>query len=170
MNQREAPIQPKRVGPAAGEAPADGRGSLAYLAALTLGLHYMWELGQARLYRNFEGVSFMRHAFRCSWSSLGDVLIAAIGYLVAALLTRDLWWALKGTWPGTATAAWLATGEAITIGVERWALDSGAWVYGPSMPTVLGIGLSPLLQWLLVPAATLLLFRRARYLRLRREI
>jgi len=166
----EAPIQAERTGRPAGDAAADGRRSLPYFAALTLGLHYMWELGQARLYRNFEGVSFMRHAFTCFRASLGDVLIAGIGYLLAALLSRDLWWPLKDKWPWTPAALWLATGEAITIAVERWALGSGASTYGRSMPTVLGLGLSPLLQWLIVPAVTLLLIRRARYVRLRREI
>jgi hypothetical protein len=35
----------------------------------------------------------------------------------------------------------------------------------PAMPLLFGIGLSPLLQWLCVPAATLLLVRRSSWVR-----
>ncbi len=39
---------------------------------------------------------------------------------------------------------------------------AGAWAYAEAMPRVLGIGLTPLLQWLIVPVAMLMLVRRAR--------
>lgn len=28
---------------------------------------------------------------------------------------------------------------------------AGAWSYAPKMPTLYGVGLSPLLQWLIIP-------------------
>ncbi len=38
----------------------------------------------------------------------------------------------------------------------------GAWAYAESMPRILGIGLTPLLQWLVVPVAMLILVRHVR--------
>jgi hypothetical protein len=38
----------------------------------------------------------------------------------------------------------------------------GSWEYAAAMPEVLGIGLSPLFQWLVVPGLALFLLRAAR--------
>ncbi len=35
----------------------------------------------------------------------------------------------------------------------------GAWAYAPEMPQILGIGLSPLLQWLVLPTLLVLILR-----------
>ena len=43
--------------------------------------------------------------------------------------------------------------------IELWALAKGWWTYGVSMPTILSIGLAPLLQWIIVALGTLVLFR-----------
>jgi len=37
--------------------------------------------------------------------------------------------------------------------------EANAWAYSARMPLVFGIGLAPLLQWLVVPVATLLIVR-----------
>jgi hypothetical protein len=37
-----------------------------------------------------------------------------------------------------------------------------AWSYAASMPLVAGIGLTPLMQWLIVPILMIVLFRRGR--------
>jgi hypothetical protein len=36
---------------------------------------------------------------------------------------------------------------------------AGNWAYVAAMPTIVGIGLSPLLQWIVVPGAMLLLWQ-----------
>ncbi|MCI0539425.1 MAG: hypothetical protein L0Z50_29805 [Verrucomicrobiales bacterium] len=36
------------------------------------------------------------------------------------------------------------------------------WAYTPSMPTVYGVGLSPIAQWLVIPSLLVLLLRRRR--------
>lgn len=43
--------------------------------------------------------------------------------------------------------------------IHRW----GRWSYGPSMPLLLGVGVSPLAQWVVVPVVMLWLAKR--YLR-----
>lgn len=54
------------------------------------------------------------------------------------------------------TPARTITGTLEWLNVYVWQ----RWAYSPDMPLVLGIGLTPLLQWLLVPVLTLWLTRR----------
>ena len=125
---------------------------------LTLFAHFAWELAQARLFANLSGMPFLRHALTCFRASLADVTIAAFAYGATGLLFRRPHWALRPNWLLPA-ALWVAIGLGITILIERWAIETGRWVYGPSMPVVFGVGLAPLLQWMIVPAVTLLIFR-----------
>ncbi|MGL1834438.1 hypothetical protein ACKVEX_12605 [Rhodocyclaceae bacterium SMB388] len=37
---------------------------------------------------------------------------------------------------------------------------AGSWAYVESMPTIVGIGVSPLLQWIVVPLTVIWLMRR----------
>ena len=54
-------------------------------------------------------------------------------------------------------AAAVALGLAYTVYSEHLNLARGAWAYSESMPTLpwLGTGLTPLAQWLLIPALSL---------------
>jgi hypothetical protein len=57
----------------------------------------------------------------------------------------------------------ITLGVLAMIGFERWALAAGRRAYASDMPLVFGVGLLPLLQWIVVPAVTLALVRvRAR--------
>jgi hypothetical protein len=70
-------------------------------------------------------------------------------------------------WPGT--HPW-AGGAIVVIGAIAFTAWSewynvyriGSWGYMASMPTILGIGLSPLLQWLVLPPAMLVAYRLRR--------
>lgn len=46
-----------------------------------------------------------------------------------------------------------------TVGIERWAIATGRWSYSDDMPVIFGVGVLPLLQWVLIPALSLLVFR-----------
>lgn len=128
------------------------------ISVVTVGLHYAWEMLQAPLFADFANVPVSRHAVVCLVASFGDLAIAAVAYLVTAAAFRDFYWALAQNWRWPAIL-WIVTGLSITIVGEIWATSSGRWSYGPSMPTVFGIGLSPLAQWVIVPPLTLLFFR-----------
>jgi len=55
----------------------------------------------------------------------------------------------------------VATGLVVTAALEMcnvYVLHR--WAYGVEMPRVFGVGITPLLQWLLLPPATLWLARR----------
>src|SRR6266581_791485 len=45
------------------------------------------------------------------------------------------------------------------IGFEVFALSTARWSYGATMPTLFGIGVLPLLQWLLLPITEVWLYR-----------
>jgi hypothetical protein len=60
----------------------------------------------------------------------------------------------------------IAYAVAIVAGISYTTLSEwlnvsvrGSWAYAPVMPQLFGIGLAPILQWLVVPAATLYMLR-----------
>lgn len=124
----------------------------------TVVFHYAWEMLQAPLFDVFAGLSFWEHAWPCFVAAVGDLLIAGIAYGATALLFRRPQWPFEPGWQWPAML-WFALGMLITIGYEHWALSVGRWGYTEAMPTLGGIGLSPILQWFAVPALTLLLAR-----------
>lgn len=123
----------------------------------TLTLHFAWEMLQAPAFADFAG-STWAGTVRCFTAALGDVLLASGAYAITALAFQRGPWPVRRGWilPG---ATWIALGILATVAFERWALSRGRWAYGPEMPLVLGIGLLPLLQWLIVPMLTLGLVR-----------
>lgn len=124
---------------------------------VTLTLHFVWEMLQAQAFVDFA-VSTWKGTVRCFGASLGDLLLATGAYVVTALLFRRLDWPIRRHWVLPA-ATWIGLGELATIAFERWAVARGRWAYGPEMPLVFGIGLLPLVQWIVVPALTLAIVR-----------
>ena len=95
---------------------------------------------------------------RCFLASAGDLLLASGAYAVTALVFWRPAWPIRPDWILPA-ATWIAIGVMATSAFERWALAPGRWAYGPDMPLVFGIGLLPLLQWIVVPVLTLAVLR-----------
>lgn len=125
---------------------------------LTLVGHYAWELGQAQFFGNHAGDPLGSYALHCFTASLGDLTIASVLYAVVALVFRRWSWPVEARTLGPATL-WLVAGLITTGAFEVGATASGRWTYARSMPTLLGVGLLPLLQWVIVPTLTLLLIR-----------
>ena len=90
--------------------------------------------------------------------TVGDVLIALACYLVACAATRDLAWPWQR--PGLGVAVAIMTGVTYTV-FSEWLNVSvrGSWTYTEAMPQISDIGLTPLLQWLLLPLVGLSLIR-----------
>lgn len=125
---------------------------------MTLMLHFTWEMLQAPAFVDFAS-SAWTGTLHCFVAALGDVILAAGAYLVTALAFQRPAWPVRPGWV-LPSATWIAVGMIATIAFERWALARGRWAYGPEMPVIAGIGLLPLLQWLIVPALTLVVTRR----------
>ena len=128
--------------------------------AATLLLHYAWEMLQAPWFDVFAGQSFWEHARPCLRAALGDLAIAVGAYVVTAILFRRTQWPFQTHWFWP-SVAWIILGLVATVAFEKWALSVGRWHYTDAMPTIAGIGVAPLLQWIIVPAATLAIVRLA---------
>lgn len=135
--------------------------TLRYLLFSLLG-HSAWEVLQLPLYTILKTGTLHEQIFAIAHCTVGDVMIAA-GCLFAA-------WLISGrpTWPKIAFGRTAAT--AIVLGLiftvfSEWlnVAVRGAWAYSSLMPVLhfgtLSIGLSPVMQWILIPAISFLVVR-----------
>lgn len=132
-----------------------------YLAVGVSG-HLLWEFGHMPLYTLATAGTTREIVAAALHRTGGDALIALKSIAVA--LAGD------GRWPARRFAPvavlTLLTGLGYTVFSEWLDVDiRAAWAYSPLMPVAaigsLGIGLSPLLQWLVVPALALTAAARA---------
>ena len=133
-------------------------GFLALWTAVAGGLNLVWEIFQLPLYTIYYEADLQAIAYAIAHCTLGDALIALSSYLLAAVVTRSWDWPADRAAPGTAVAvvaglAYTALSEWLNVSVR------GSWAYSPDMPQLFGLGLSPLLQWLVLPVFGLLIFR-----------
>jgi len=131
------------------------RGTLTW-AALSLGLNLLWEIAQLPLYVIPQRAGDASTVFAILHCTAGDVLIAVGSYLLASLVLRRPDWPSSRPVLGGAFAT--CAGLAYTVFSEWYNVyQAGTWAYSPRMPLLLGIGLSPLLQWIVIPIALLLI-------------
>ena len=133
------------------------------LAVFALLLNFPWEVLQAPL---FEGMAAAPHSAAigaCVQATLGDVVIMLLAHASVVAVTRRRRWVLAPS--QGEVAGFLAVGVAITAMIE-WLATRGHWVqtwaYSSAMPVIPGtsLGLSPLLQWVIVPLTVLWFVRR----------
>lgn len=122
-------------------------------------LHFGWEMAHGSLFATMDQMPFWQATAWCARAAGWDVVISAAAYVAAALAARRVLWIQQRVW--WPYAIYFAVGLAVTIAMERWAIAVGRWQYREAMPTIAGIGLSPLLQWIIVPAVLVLVIRRA---------
>ena len=129
--------------------------ALRRYVALSLVLHLVWEVAQLPLF-TIASQPWPQQAFAVLHCTLGDGMIAGLSLLVALAFLASSRWpevGLRRTWLLT-----VALAVAYTI-FSEWLNVSvrGSWSYGPLMPTLPGLqtGLSPLLQWVIVPTLAL---------------
>jgi hypothetical protein len=127
-------------------------------AALAFILNLVWEIAQVRLYTIWaeaDRLSVARALLHCS---LGDVLIALALFALAGLALRRADWPASRQWAGGAI---VVTGALAYTAWSEWynVYRAGSWTYTANMPLIFGIGLSPLLQWLLLPPVLVLAYR-----------
>jgi hypothetical protein len=131
----------------------------AYLA-LVLIANLAWETLQLPLYSLWTTATARQMAFAVVHCTGGDVLIALSTLTVALVAVGTKRWPAEGhEWVMLAT---LALGVGYTV-FSEWLniVVRSSWAYSELMPVVpiVGIGLSPLLQWILVPTIALSLAR-----------
>jgi len=128
-----------------------------FLAALLVAafvLNWPWEMAQMSLFVEMAGRSWWETAVPCARASLGDGAMTLAVWGLGALAAGRWRWGLAGSWNVYAVAALL--GAVFAAAFEWQARASGRWSYGERMPVVpvLGVGLWPFLQLVvLVPAS-----------------
>jgi len=122
----------------------------------------LWEIAHLPLYTVWQKGSAGETAFAVIHCTGGDVLIASTALLGALLLLGNARWPNERYLAVAALA--LAAGLGYTI-FSEWLNTTirRSWTYTDLMPTVpaIGVGLSPLAQWIVIPLAAFWLARRA---------
>ncbi|HXI13497.1 MAG TPA: hypothetical protein VNM92_12765 [Thermoanaerobaculia bacterium] len=121
-------------------------------------MHFAWELAHSPLFASMQGLPVLSATLLCARATLGDLVITAFAFVLAAVAARSFHWPAKKRL-ASAAAVFVLIGIAVTAGYEIFAIRTGRWQYSESMPTIFGIGLSPLLQWLLLPLVEIAAFR-----------
>lgn len=126
-------------------------------------LNYPWEFLQVPLFADMPQTAHWDAIRTCTRATLGDAVIMLIAYWAVGLVARNRSWVLS---PSTARILmFAATGVLITIAIEMLAVAGiwlGGWRYSSLMPVVpgIGVGLSPLLQWVVLPPLVVWFSRR----------
>lgn len=125
-------------------------------------LNLIWEALQTPFYADRGGsLTYL------AWSRLhctgGDVLILLGCFTAVSLIWRNRsWMAIRGVLP---RVLFVTLGLGYTAASEvlhtRW---FQSWAYAPDMPVLFGVGLAPVLQWLLIPSALLFILAPSRAL------
>lgn len=121
-----------------------------YLGVIAVG-NLFWEALQLPLFTLWRTARPGYLAFAALHCWVGDLLIASVSLGFGILVAGR-------TWPSrgyvTAAAGTLVSGLAYTV-FSEWlnVTVRGSWAYAPAMPRLppFGTGLSPLLQWVVVP-------------------
>lgn len=125
----------------------------AWLLA-SLVLHLTWEIAQLPLYTLWHEERPTYIAWAVVHCTAGDGLIALGTYALTSIVQRSAQWPWES--PGRGLAVLWASGLAWTTFSEwRHVQNLGSWAYAESMPTLAGIGLAPLAQWVIVPGLAL---------------
>lgn len=116
-------------------------------------LNWPWEFLQVPFYGDMPSAAHWQGIQTCTQATVGDGIIMLVAYwCVAASAGR--YWVLRPTF--LQIASLIAVGLGITVVIERLA-TRGAWIatwsYSERMAIVplLGIGVAPFLQWLVLP-------------------
>lgn len=132
---------------------------LLTLSAVMFTFHLAWEVAHSPLFSSMQAMPFAQALRACVRATFGDVALGLGSYLVVAACMRDARWAASPR--ALSLAALSALGVLATIGLEMHAIANGRWAYAEAMPRlpVLDVGLTPLLQWVVVPPLSVLMTR-----------
>jgi hypothetical protein len=120
-----------------------------------------WELAQVPLYAGMATARHWSAILVCGAATLGDVVIALAAFWAVASVVGARRWVLAPT--RGPVVGFVVAGLLVTIVTERLATGPlGRWAYAEGMPLVplLEVGLSPLLQWIVLPLLVVWFVRR----------
>ena len=127
------------------------------LALTFLTLNLVWELLQLPLYTIWWSDRWPQIAFALFHCTLGDLLIGAIAFTLALIISRQGCSVARVTGVRVAVITTII-GVSYTVFSEWLNVEvRQTWSYTEAMPRLpfLGTGLTPLLQWLLLPSVAI---------------
>jgi len=111
------------------------------LGIFVLCLNLIWEFLHYRLYIDLTGIPSTTHLIIASFT---DLILVFLIFAIISALRRSIDWIEK---PGKFDYFIIIfLGILIAAPIEIYSLAHGRWAYTDSMPNILGIGLSPLIQ------------------------
>ena len=134
---------------------------LPWLGALNLA----WETAQLPLYTLWSEASAVAIAFSVVHCTAGDIAIGAAALIMVLVAGRER---ALSRWRWRRIAVWTALAGAAYTVFSEWNNTAilGSWAYSELMPELkvagINIGLSPLLQWLVLPPLALYLAAKSR--------
>lgn len=115
-------------------------------------LNFVWEIWQAPLFKSMDSLTHFEATLHCTLAALGDVVILLIVFWIIALAVRSRHWII---YPKIIPViGFIAIGIVFTVVIEAIAIHIlNRWQYAAEMPTlpILGTGIAPILQWLIIP-------------------
>ena len=124
-------------------------------------LNFFWEIQQMPFFRVSPEFGYTDIVNNCTLATFGDAGISIIAFATVAVLFKSRRWILQPNW--WQIGIFISVGIIITIIFEVLATGVlNRWQYGEAMPTlpVLGTGLLPVLQWLIIPPLIIWFVRR----------
>jgi hypothetical protein len=130
------------------------------------GLNLAWETAQLPLYTLWSEASAGTIAFSVAHCTAGDIAIGAGALIMVLVVGRER---ALSQWRWWRIAVWTALAGAAYTVFSEWNNTAilGSWAYSGLMPVLkvagIDIGLSPLLQWLVLPPLALYLGGKSRW-------
>ncbi|PKP68135.1 MAG: hypothetical protein CVT83_06505 [Alphaproteobacteria bacterium HGW-Alphaproteobacteria-5] len=131
-----------------------------YLACILLA-NLLWEILQLPLYKIWTEGAPAEIAFAVVHCTAGDLMIALSSLAGGLVIAGDRAWPSRRFWQVALIT--IIAGAGYTI-FSEWLnlVVRESWAYSDLMPVVpvLGTGLSPLMQWIVIPIGSFLTIRR----------
>jgi amino acid transporter len=128
-------------------------------SALAFILNLPWEVAHVRLYTIWPASDAAGITWALLHCTVGDALIALAMFALTGIVLRRADWPMPRPWTGGVIVVIGAI--AFTVWSEWYNVyRAGNWGYTASMPMIFGIGVSPLLQWLILPLAMVRIYRK----------
>ncbi|PWG64517.1 hypothetical protein DEM34_04095 [Spiribacter halobius] len=124
-------------------------------------LNYPWEFLQVPFFRDMPTANHWDAIVFCTRAAGGDALIALAGFWIVALVWKTRGWILRPRFAHV--AVFVLVGVLTTVAFEWHAtVVAERWTYASNMPVipVIGTGLSPVLQWVVLPPLVVWLVKR----------
>ena len=122
------------------------------ISFIALILNAIWEFSHSLLYVHLSEIPKYLHLIIASF---GDMVTIMGIFTIVSLKNRNLKWIKSPRKSDYLLIGFL--GLAIAVFIEVINLNLGRWAYTAAMPTIFGIGISPLIQLALTGVASLII-------------